>query len=265
MIRPVDREDLKRQFDSSRPYPHFVVDEFLEPESAREVAAAYPDFEAARRMGFEFKSVNEQRKVQVCDAAKFPPPVRRLNEQISSPSFLADLEYITGIPRLLADDQLAGGGMHLTGAGGRLDVHVDFNYLKERHLHRRLNILLYLNDDWRSEWGGEIELWDKSVKTLLRSMKPVLNRCLVFETTDISYHGVRPITAPPEVCRRSYAAYYYTREAPSHWQGKAHSTIFKARPEERLKGQVLMPAEKLKKGLVRAARATKRWIFKPGS
>ena len=147
----------------------------------------------------------------------------------------------------MADEKLGGGGMHLTGSGGRLDVHVDFNRIEERQLFRRLNILIYLNTEWKDEWGGQIELWDSSVKVCHLSSLPVLNRCLIFQTSDISYHGVRPITAPPEVARKSFAAYYYTREAPTGWNGQSHSTIFKARPDEKFRGLVTMPAEKLKR------------------
>lgn len=260
MLNPLDREALRRQFESNRPYPYFFIENFLEPDAVKAVAAAYPDFETATQMGFRFNAVNEQRKVQICDSSKFPDPVRRLSEIISSPAFVKDLEYVTGIPNLLADEKFEGGGMHVTGSGGRLDVHVDFNYQAERQLHRRLNILLYLNEGWQAGWGGEIELWDKDVKTLLKSMPPVINRCLVFETTEISYHGVRPITAPASICRRSFAGYYYTKEPPAHWDGKAHSTIFRARPDERLRGLVLMPAERMAGKLIHAARNTARRV-----
>ncbi len=262
MLNPLDREALRRQFESNRPYPHFFVENFLQPEAVKAVAAAYPDFESAARMGLQFKAVNEQRKVQICDSSKFPDPVRQLGEIISGPEFLNDLEYITGIPKLLADEKFEGGGMHVTGAGGRLDVHVDFNFQTERKLHRRLNILLYLNEGWQAGWGGEIELWDKDVKTLLKSMAPIMNRCLVFETTEISFHGVRPVTAPASVCRRSFAGYYYTTEPPAHWDGKVHDTIFHARPDEHLRGMVLMPAEKLRERLRQIARGAARRVKK---
>jgi len=262
MLNPLDREALKLQFESNQPYPHFVIGNFLEPEAALKVAHSYPDFEQATKQGHEFKAVNEQRKVQICDQGKFPEPVKRLSEIISSPEFLSELEYITGIPNLLADPNFAGGGMHLTGSGGRLDVHVDFNYQEDQRIHRRLNILIYLNPDWQDTWGGEIEVWDKDVKTCLNSMLPLLNRCLVFKTTDISYHGVRPITAPADVCRRSFAAYYYTHEAPPEWKGEAHSTIFKARPDEKVRGMLLMPAERLMRRFQDYVQRTKTLIKK---
>jgi 2OG-Fe(II) oxygenase superfamily len=245
MIRPLDRESLRRQFQTAQPFPHLAIDNFLVPGAAEEVAAAYPSFEKASEMGFGFNLVNEQRKIQVTDAAKFPDPVRRLSEALASPQFLADVEYITGIPRLLSDERLEGGGMHLTGPGGRLDVHVDFNVLEERKLFRRLNILVYLNPTWRDEWGGHIELWDKTVKTCHFRSQPIINKCVIFETSDISYHGVSPLKTPPDVIRRSFAAYYYTKEPPAHWDGKAHSTIFRTRPDETLRRLIHMPAEKI--------------------
>jgi len=135
--------------------------------------------------------------------------------------------------------------MHLTNSSGRLDVHVDFNYHADDQLFRRLNILVYLNPVWEEAWGGKIELWDRDVTHCAHAFSPVLNRCVVFETSDISYHGVTQITCPPGMTRKSFAAYYYTKEAPAAWNGEAHSTIFRARPDEQFRGKVLMPAEQL--------------------
>jgi Rps23 Pro-64 3,4-dihydroxylase Tpa1-like proline 4-hydroxylase len=262
MIRPFDRDQIRQQFNVAQPFRWFQITPFLEDEFAREVVAAYPSFEQSREQGFEFKAVNEQKKVQITDSAKFPGPVKRLCEALAAPQWLADLEYITGIPRLLADEKLDGGGMHITGPGGRLDVHVDFNYLQARKLHRRLNILVYLNPGWDEAWGGNIELWDRDVKQRHQAFSPILNRCLVFETNDISYHGVSPVMCPPEIARRSFAAYYYTAEAPAGWQGETHDTIFRARPGERLRGYVLMPLEsaqrRVQEGVAKVKRRVKR-------
>lgn len=98
MINRLDREDLRQRFRSAKPFPYVVIENLLVPGAAEEVAAAFPSFDRAREMGFAFNFVNEQRKIQVTDASKFPEPVRRLQEAIASPQFLADLEFITGIP-----------------------------------------------------------------------------------------------------------------------------------------------------------------------
>jgi Rps23 Pro-64 3,4-dihydroxylase Tpa1-like proline 4-hydroxylase len=261
MLNRLDLESLRRQFRDARPFPHVVIDNFLAPGVAEEVAAAYPTFDRAQEQGFGVNIVNEQRKIQITDSNTFPEPVRRLSNLLASPEFLANIEYITGIPKLVADELLEGGGMHLTGPGGRLDVHVDFNVLKQRQLFRRLNILLYLNPVWRDEWGGHIELWDKAVKNCHLRAQPIMNKCLIFETSEISYHGVTPLKTPPDVARRSFAAYYYTKEAPSHWDGTAHSTIFRARPDENLRRFILMPAEQLRVQLTERLRQSKKWLM----
>jgi hypothetical protein len=260
VIRSLDIEGLRREYRAARPYPFFCVDDFLEPAFAAEVLAAYPDYDQARVMGREFSAVNERLKVQVTDSARFPAPVKRLSDALASRPFLDALEQITGIPSLLADAELEGGGMHLTGPTGRLDVHVDFNYVERRQQHRRLNILIYLNPGWQASWGGEIELWDKDVKNRVHAFLPVMNRCVVFETSEISFHGVSPNRCPPDQVRKSFAAYYYTREAPAGWDGSAHTTVFKARPSEPLRKTILMPAERARRGMQQQIRNAKAFV-----
>jgi len=243
MLRPFDLDKLRLEFSSAKPVRYIKIDNFIDPEKARAIVTAYPSFDVAQGQGRTFTSVNERKKVQITDYRKFNAPVQELNEALASPRFLADLAYITGIPNVLADEQLAGGGIHVTGPGGRLDVHVDFNYIEDRQLHRRLNLLLYLNEPWPDAWGGQFQLWDKDVKKCEVTFAPIFNRCVIFETNEISFHGVIPVSHEARDPRKSFATYYYTKEAPAHWNGVSHSTIFKARPEERMKGLVLMPIQ----------------------
>lgn len=259
-IRPLDIAALREQFRAAQPFPFFSIDNFLDPAFAAEIVAAYPSYDQAREMGHEFSAVNERLKIQVTDSSRFPPPVKRLSDALASRPFLAALEQITGIQPLLADERLDGGGMHLTGSGGRLDVHVDFNLVQDRKLHRRLNILVYLNPDWQESWGGAIELWDREVRHCAHSFTPVLNRCVVFETSEISFHGVSPNRCPSGHVRKSFAAYYYTREAPAAWDGQMHSTVFRARPNESIRGAILMPAEKVGRSVQGGIGETKRFL-----
>src|SRR5262245_32385361 len=245
MLLPLDREMLRQHYINARPFPFVKIETFLDPACAAEVAAAYPSLEDATTQGRTFNAVNERKKVQITNAELFPGAIARLNETLASPAFLSDLSYVTGIPDLIADEELVGGGMHMTGPGGRLDVHVDFNYLESRRLHRRLNLLLYLNPVWEEVWGGHIQLWDKNVKQCRQEFPPVLGRCGIFEPSEISFHGVTPVTTAAPFPRISFAAYYYTRQAPPNWTGSVHSTVFKARPDEPLRRYVLMPAEAL--------------------
>jgi hypothetical protein len=243
-IRPINVEDLRARVQSAYPFPHFVIDDFLAPDFAREVHDSFPSLAGARKIGRTFRTVNEKKKTQITDYKQFAPPVLELNHLLQAPPWTRMLSEIFDIPNLLADDRLTGGGMHQTGAHGRLDVHVDFNFIAERQWHRRLNILIFLNPDWQPEWGGNLELWDRDVKRCHHSLEPRFNRCVVFETSEISFHGVTAVNCPADRSRKSFAAYYYTKEPPAHWTGETHDTIFRSRPNEVIRGRILMPAER---------------------
>ena len=259
-IQPIDREALRQKVRAATPVPNFCIDNFLDPAFAEAVIAAYPSYADAMKVGQSFSAVNEKGKVQLTNASAFAEPVAELNRELASPGFLDLLSYVFDMPNLLPDEQLYGGGIHQTGPRGHLDVHVDFNYIEDRQLHRRLNILIYFNKDWKPDWGGNIELWDAEVKKCHHSYSPVFNRCVVFETNEISYHGVTAVKCPEGMSRKSFAAYYYTREAPAHWTGESHGTIFKARPDEVLKGSVMMPMENAKRKLHGVLSGLKRKI-----
>ncbi len=257
-INPIDRDALRERVRTAQPVRNFCIDNFLDESFANTVLEAYPTFEQAAKLGKSFSAVNEKGKIQVTDSSKFAEPIAELNRTLASPEFLELLADVFEMPNLLADPELVGGGMHQTGARGHLDVHVDFNFIAERELHRRLNILVYFNKDWKPEYGGNIELWDKDVKTCVHSFSPIFNRCVVFETNEISFHGVTAVKCPEDRSRKSFAAYYYTKEAPAHWNGQAHSTIFRARPDELLKGNVMMPLETAKRKLSEAFTGLKK-------
>ena len=105
-------------------------------------------------------------------------------------------------------------------------------------------------------------MWDADVEHCEATFDPIFNRCVIFETNEVSYHGVIPVSPSAPAPRRSFATYYYTKEAPAHWTGASHSTIFRARPEERMKGLVLMPAEIVKNNIAAGVRRAKRGIRK---
>lgn len=254
LIPRFDVEKLAKSYQTAEPFPHIAISDFLEENFAKEVAGSFPSLQEAQAMGRSFSAVNEKGKTQITDSSLFPPPVLKLHELLASEDFLSRLSVLTGIPNLLADPEMVGGGIHETGPRGHLDVHVDFNYIKERELHRRLNVLIYFNDPWEDDWGGNFELWDKTVSKCLTSISPKFNQMCMFTTSDISYHGVTAVQCPQGHSRKSFAAYYYTREAPEHWDGTANTTIFKPRPEEKFKGQVLMPLQSAKHRLKQAVK-----------
>src|SRR5947207_10659037 len=136
LINPIDRDALRSQFGNAKPVPWFKIDNFLKADFADACVADFPTYEQVQKMGVTFKNINEKGKFQVTDSALFPPALRRLHDLLADPQFLELMEYVTGMPRLLADEKLLGGGLHATGGRGHLDVHLDFNFIKDRELHR---------------------------------------------------------------------------------------------------------------------------------
>lgn len=246
-INPVDVAALRESFRSAEPFPFMVIDNFLNEDFHRSILEAYPSVLEAETIGSTFSAVNESGKTQVTNSSCFSEPVAKLNEVLSSAAWLETLGEITEIDDLMADATLDGGGMHIMRPGAHLDVHVDFNISLETKLHRRLNILIFLNERWDADWGGRLEFWDDKVQGRHHALLPVSNRCAVFRTSERSYHGVEKICCPEAFARRSFAAYYYTREPAPDWDGKRHSTVFRARPEEKAKRWILMPASKIAK------------------
>jgi len=262
LINPTSLKKFKAGIKNKEPFPHFSFDGFLDEDFANEIHNSFPSYEDSKLLGREFSSVNEKSKIQITDSAKFHPAIYKLHQLLTSQEFVDILSEYTGIPNLLADPDLMGGGIHETNSGGHLDVHVDFNYIEEKQWHRRVNILFYFNKDWKEEYGGYLDIWDKDVKKCYGSFAPLFNQASGFVTSEISYHGVTPITCPPDKMRKSFAVYYYTKEAPAGWNGEIHSTVFKPRPDEWLKGNVLMPSEKIVRNVNKLVKKLKNNVKK---
>lgn len=231
-VSPYPASDLRESYLSADPFPHIVLDGVFPNDLMERVAEEFPSYESARNKGREFRKAKENLKVGLWNYDEFPPAAQAFCDMVSGEDFLAFLTEMTGIEKLLSDPKMVGGGLHLTAPGGRLDVHVDFNYREDFDWHRRLNLLVYFNKEWKPEWGGQLELWNEQVTVCKQVVEPLFNRCVLFETSERSFHGVRPIMPAAAGPRLSFAAYYYTEEAPEGWAGEAHSTLFKPRPGE---------------------------------
>ena len=85
------------------------------------------------------------------------PAALELNTYLQSDLMMSWLNELTGIKEpLISDPYLSGGGYHEIKTGGLLKVHADFNKHPKLDLDRRLNLLIYLNEDWKDEWGVAI-------------------------------------------------------------------------------------------------------------
>lgn len=222
-------EELSGEYCFAEPFPHIVMDNFLPEDVARLALQHFPTKRLESDTVFELGYAGQFKRQTLpedCDA-----PARQLFHFFNSAPFLQFLEGLSAIPGLVPDPYFHGGGFHETGKGGLLGIHADFRINDRLHLQRRMNVIVYLNENWKEEYGGQLELWDRAMKTKCRSVLPVFNRCVIFNTDADSYHGhPDPLTCPPDVFRRSMALYYYTGSKEIYNEVPANSTIYHARP-----------------------------------
>lgn len=235
---PYERWDFRlpalvRQYRESKPCPHILLKDFLETEIAHEAAMQFP--RAATEEWTQYKHANEN-KLGMAKRQLFPPALGAVVDELNSPEFVAWISELTGIPNLMPDSMLEGGGLHQSGPGGYLNVHTDFSmHHFHTHWRRRVNLILYLNPQWHEEWGGSLELWARSAEGKMArcaaKYPPLLNHALIFTTDERSLHGFPdPLTCPEGESRKSLALYYYTVERDQKVTG--HSTDYFARPQD---------------------------------
>ena len=212
-------------YQSAEPYNYGSIDGFL-PEAVlrrvKEEIATLPEPEGA------FDRAQERLKTSY-NPERLPLYTRSLFHALNAPAFLAFLHEMTGIENLIPDPYFVGAGIHRVANGGHLDIHADFNLHGQMQVERRLNVLIYLNDDWREEWGGSFEIWDKAMENKVASFVPIFNRMVCFSTGSDTFHGNPATVANPNgEPRLSIALYYYT----ATWDEtrKSHTTLFKPRP-----------------------------------
>lgn len=212
-------------YRSSQPFPHLSFDNFLPPEVLERVRE---ELQLLPEAATSFDRPQERLKTSYMPD-RLQPYTRNLFNALNSRAFLIFLEELTGIEGLIPDPYFAGGGIHMIANGGHLDIHADFNHNGKLNLERRLNVLIYLNKDWREEWGGSFELWEKDMSKKVSSFVPLFNRMVCFSTGSDTWHGnPEPVAHPDGEPRLSIALYYYT--ATWDVSRKSHSTLFKPRP-----------------------------------
>jgi hypothetical protein len=239
-------------YKTAAPFPHAVIDDLLPEEVLNAVLAEFPKPEEITWWTF---NDSRERKLATIDEATMGPSTRQLVSELNSAAFLDFLGDLTGIRGLVPDPHLYGGGLHQIERGGFLKVHADFNLHPVTGLERRLNLLIYLNKGWRSEFGGALELWDAEMTACGQRIEPVFNRGVVFNTSQYSYHGhPDPLDCPEGITRKSLALYYYSAPAVKDGRPVERTTDFRARPGEELRpppptggGQ----RDRLRRGVVR--------------
>jgi len=229
---------LHSTYKLAEPYPHIVLDNLIPEDIAKQCyldmsnydywgydsMEGYPIDEQNAQVNKFFTPWNDESLNSLSDKM---PVVSKVIDYLNSKLFTNFLEELTGIDNILPDPTLNGGGCHYIKRGGRLALHTDYGKHPKTKFHRRINVLLYLTPDWQKEWGGHLELWRKEPWTHFKSILPIFNRAIIFNTTNDSIHGhPTPLNVPENGGRYSIAMYYFTEDRPIKEQSNATSAIW---------------------------------------
>ena len=221
---------LRNKFENAEPFRHVVIDDFLVAGFASDLAANFPAVADPSKLLNEFGVPNP--KAAVSDVRSLGPVYKAFDSFLASPAFLGLIEKTTGIGDLRWDPMYFGGGTHENFHGAELDLHVDFNFHPTNGMHRRLNLIIYLNAGWDPAWGGQLCLHAdpySARSSAAVEVDPVFNRCVIFETNERSWHSVRPVNLPTDrraSGRRSFTVYFYTPDRPAEELGPRHDTLY---------------------------------------
>jgi len=238
IINPLNSEKLQQEFFSSTPFNHVVIDNFWSEDFAMIIASELPDYNTNETDANYDNPIEKKKTIQ--DWVKFPKNVYKAFSILVGHSFTSFVGGFIRQPNLVADFGLHGGGIHMHKAGDYLNAHYDYDIHPKMDMQRKLNIIIYMQPDWKDVWGGNLGLWSHDSETnqpkeLIKSIVPKFNRAVIFDTTQNSWHGVTEgIFAPEGIYRRSLAAYYLIPPLNNidldHSRKKA---LFVPRPEQR--------------------------------
>ena len=220
-------DELRDRFATAQPYPHVVIDDFFPEAVALELLE---EFEKTEQDWKHYHHYNE-RKLALTDLEQMPPRTREILTALQNQRMRDFVMKLSGLSDLISDPDLEGAGMHMVTQGGFLNVHTDFlTHTKRRNWSRHINLILYLNKDWKEEWNGNLEMWDDDLTHCVQSVAPVFNRCVIFNTVEKSYHGhPHKLACPPDQNRKSLLLYYYRDEGR---ELKISSTNYRPLPED---------------------------------
>lgn len=220
------RDELRGQWENSRPVRHCFIDHVLPEAFVRHLYACFPRPEALSQRS----SVRERKRFGV-DVSNYDPCVGDSLAAFRDPAVIDAVAAITGIPNMIGDPTMYAGGISVMGKDDFLNPHLDNSHDGDQQAYRVINTLYYISPDWKLENGGNLELWDTEVQNPT-SILSAFNRLVLMETNAFSWHSVSRVAVnAPRCC----VSNYYFSTTPPGGRAYKHVTTFEGRPEEPLK------------------------------
>jgi Rps23 Pro-64 3,4-dihydroxylase Tpa1-like proline 4-hydroxylase len=198
-----------------KPFPYTIIDNFLNEENLPMILNEINnlDNKDANSQFTDHRSIYEFNKYAF--SVNYGDYLKSLFAELNSDAFIDKLETLTGIYGLVRNDiTLQGAGIHRIENFGHLQLHTDFNIYEHNgvKLDRRINLLIYMNPYWKDEFNGHLMLFNKANMQCFEKIEPIINRCVIFNTSNKSLHGhPMPLNVPEHIRRQSISVYYYTK------------------------------------------------------
>jgi hypothetical protein len=221
---------MRTRFAAAKPFRHVVIDNFLRAEVAERLLTDFPSHPDPSCLVNEFGAPNPKNAVP--DVRSIGPFYREFDDFVASASFRDAIGRVVSIEELEYDPYYFGAGTHENFHDAGLDAHYDFNIHPRTGTHRRLNVIIYLNKDWDPRWGGQICLHTNPYNVRgdqVTEIEAAFNRCIIFETTETSWHSVSLVNLPEDkrhLSRKSFTIYMYTRTRPAEEAAPSHGTVY---------------------------------------
>jgi Rps23 Pro-64 3,4-dihydroxylase Tpa1-like proline 4-hydroxylase len=200
-----------------------AIDNLLPQDIAEKIYKAFPPLEEMRLLD-SFR----EKKYTSKSLDKFDPLIADITFAFQDPTVINKVAELTGIEKAVGDPHLYAGGISAMAKGHFLNPHLDNSHDYEQKNYRVLNLLYYITPDWKSENGGNLELWNEDVTEAVE-IPSLFNRLVLMSTNDKSWHSVNEVK--PDRARCCVSNYYFSPVSPSGYE-TTHVTYFQARPEQ---------------------------------
>jgi Rps23 Pro-64 3,4-dihydroxylase Tpa1-like proline 4-hydroxylase len=203
-----------------------AIDDLLPRAEAERIAVAFPASDKMRLLD-SFR----EKKYTSKALGEFASVIADITFAFQDERVIRKVAELTGIRDAVGDPHLYAGGISSMERGHFLNPHIDNSHDGERQNYRVLNLLYYITPDWKSENGGNLELWDENVRTPVE-IPSLFNRLVLMATNDKSYHSVNEVKTSSS--RHCISNYYFSPHSPNGYE-TFHVTYFMARPEQKLR------------------------------
>lgn len=214
-----EAERLRTEFAQPGRIASCHISDLLPAQLAYRIHDAFP---SSDRMIFR-KSIKESKHI-AAQMDAFDPILEQSVYAFQDGRVVELIGKITGLATLEPDADLYAGGISAMQKGAYLRPHLDNSHDKNRDRYRVLNLLYYVTPEWREEYGGCLQLWDRGPEHEPRTIPSHFNSLAIMLTNKGSWHSVNEVRHDGRRC--CVSNYYFSRNSPDEAE-YFHATSFR--------------------------------------